>query len=96
MLDSLRKSLIAVITREQTNDLTVRQLCILICLSDGPRTVRDIAGETQLAKPSISRAGDRLEELGFAQRQDDPDDRRSVLLVLTSAGKRFLNTIAKP
>lgn len=94
-MDPLRKMLIAIVTREQTSDMTVRQLCVLICLHNGPRTVRDLAAETQIAKPSVSRAGDRLEEMGFAVRQDDPDDRRSILLVLTPSGKRFLAGVAK-
>ena len=95
MLDTLKKALVEIVMRSDTNDMTVRQLVILTCLSDGPRTVRDIADETNLAKPSISRAGDKLEYLGFARRDDDPDDRRSVLLVMTPAGKRFLAAISK-
>lgn len=93
MLDSFRNSLITVITRKQTDDMTVRQLCILTCVANAPRTVRDIAVETKLAKPSISRAGDRLKEFGFITRKDDPNDRRSVLFALTNLGKRFLTSV---
>lgn len=95
MFSELKKMLITIVSREQTDDLTVRQLCILACLTDGPRTVRDLTLETKIAKPSVSRAGDRLGALGFVKREDDPVDRRSVLLVLTPAGKRFLTTVTK-
>ncbi len=95
MSNGLKNTLIAVVRRSQTNDMMVRQLAVLTCLEDGPRTVRDLADETALPKPSISRAGDKLEALGFARRDDDPADRRSVLLVMTAAGKRFLTSITK-
>lgn len=95
MTEQLKNTLLAVVRRHQTNDLMVRQLAVLTCLQDGPRTVRDITVETTLPKPSICRAADRLEALGFARRDEDPVDRRSVLLVLTPAGKRFLTSITK-
>lgn len=78
-----------------TNDMSVRQLLVLRSLLDGSRTVRDLTAQTTVAKPSISRAGDRLEELGFATREDDPNDRRSILLTITPAGRRFLAGILK-
>jgi DNA-binding MarR family transcriptional regulator len=96
MTEQLKNTLLAVVRRSQTNDMMVRQLAVLTCLADGPRTVRDLAAETTLPKPSISRAGDKLEALGFALRKDDDADRRSVLLTITPAGKRFLATIDKP
>ena len=60
-----------------------------------PRTVRFLASDLKVSKPAISRAVDRLADLGFAGRKDDPGDRRSVLVALTKDGKRFLETLTK-
>ena len=38
---------------------------------------------------------DRLVELGYAARKDHPDDRRSVLVVLTGPGRTFLKAALK-
>ena len=92
---TLRDVLLRVVAEDATNDMTVRQLCVLANLFRGSRTVRDLAAQTAIAKPSISRAADRLEALGFALRQDDPADRRSILLVITPAGKRFLTAVTQ-
>ncbi len=91
--DTLFKILLNVITRSDMKDCTLRQFTVLLCLRERARTVRDIAQQTKLAKPLISRTADRLEDLGLAQRQDDPEDRRSVLLVLTSTGKKFITAV---
>lgn len=35
---------------------------------------------------------DRLEELGLVQRQDDPEDRRGLLIALTAEGKKLVDS----
>lgn len=95
MIPTVRQTLINVLSRTETDDITVRQLCLLLSLYDGPRTVRDVTYETSIAKPSVSRAADMWEKLGYVQRQDDPNDRRSVLMVLSKAGRRYLDNIVK-
>ena len=59
----------------------------------GPHTVRGLAAALNISKPAISRALDRLGELDFVRRKLDPVDRRSVLLLQTSAGQAFLNDL---
>jgi len=73
------------------NDYTLRQLGVMVCCKKSPTTVRDLAAELNVSRPVISRVADRLEELKFIRRIDDPDDRRSVLIELTQAGKRFID-----
>lgn len=74
------------------SDLTFRQAAVLHGCELRPRTVRDLAEELNIAKPAITRATDKLVESGFVERRDDPTDRRSVLIALTTNGKKFLRT----
>lgn len=95
MIDVLRKALLNIVIRPETNDVTARQLCVFLSLTKGQRTVRGIAEEAHLSKPAVSRAADWLQQMGFAQRHEDLDDRRSIWIVLTPAGKKFLANVVK-
>jgi DNA-binding MarR family transcriptional regulator len=70
-------------------DLTSRQLVILLECREKPCTVRGLAETLNVPKPAITRALNRVEELGLVARRDDPDDRRSILVGLTPKGSRF-------
>lgn len=72
-------------------DLSLRQLFVLFECLAADRTVKEIfeAGGPKLDKPAVTRAVDRLSELGYARRKDHPTDRRQVMVSLTSSGKRF-------
>ena len=77
-------------------DLSARQLSVLlkIYLEQGTdHTVRGLAAILNISKPVITRALDRLEELGFAKRQTDPLDRRSIIAKRTSTGSAYLRTL---
>ena len=78
--------------RRKAPDLTQRQLAILLTvyLLPPPHTVRGLAAHIDVSKPAITRALDRLEELGFAQRKIDDKDRRNVLVQRTVRGSVFL------
>lgn len=71
-------------------DLTPRQLLLLMECSEGPRTVRALAAAMNVSKPAISRAVDKLVAAEFVRRNDDPADRRSVLMALRPNGTEFL------
>ena len=91
---------------------TAMQLAILLYVADEDaerRTVRDMARCFDTSRPRITRNTDTLENLGYVARQDDPRDKRSVIIKITPAGTRFLwllsaaafdafinNTSAKP
>jgi len=90
----LRQTILALVRRDEA-DLTSRQLAVLLTvyLSAGPHTVRGLAAELTVSKPAITRALDRLGELGLARRKVDPMDRRSVLVQQTQEGKAFLTAL---
>ncbi|MDI2090042.1 MarR family transcriptional regulator [Commensalibacter oyaizuii] len=89
------KETITTLVRQETPDLSARQLAVfLICyLTDTVQTVRGLATALQVSKPAITRALDRLEELGLVSRKIDPMDRRSVLVQRTDAGAEYLTNI---
>ena len=71
------------------DDMTMRQMCVLLGCRDKVRTVRDLSEELNVAKPAITRAADRLEEAALLRRKKDPEDRRSVLLEITASGRKL-------
>lgn len=82
--------------REAGPDLTARQLALLLTLylAEGPHTVRGLAAELGISKPAVTRALDRLGQLGFARRRRDEADKRNVLVDRTSKGASFLDELA--
>jgi DNA-binding MarR family transcriptional regulator len=53
-------------------------------------TVRGLAADLKVSKSVITRALDKLSELGLAQRRPDPADRRSVLVARTEQGHQLI------
>jgi DNA-binding MarR family transcriptional regulator len=90
-LELWRHALVASV-RGDAPDLSARQMALMLSvyLGDGPHTVRGLALALKISKPAVSRALDRLGELGYIRRQRDDLDRRNVLVQKTSSGAGFL------
>jgi DNA-binding MarR family transcriptional regulator len=56
------------------------QKCVDLLLLNGPLTAGELAGRTALTTGAITAALDRLERAGFVRREDDPEDRRRVVV----------------
>ena len=95
-LDIWRRAGVASVRRDAP-DLSARQMALLLSvyLTPPPHTVRGLAEHLNVTKPVITRAVDRLSELGMVRRKTDPDDRRSVLLQRTVKGSIFLREFAE-
>lgn len=78
-------------------DLSSRQMAVLLVvyLDPPPHTVRGLAGLLKIAKPAVTRALDRLQDLGLIRRHADPHDRRSIHLGRTVAGAVYLRDMAE-
>ena len=74
---------------EKKDDLTVRQIAVLVACAKKKQTVRGLAKAIGVTRPPITRAIDRLEEFGFATRTQDTKDRRSIFVTLTKDGAAF-------
>jgi DNA-binding MarR family transcriptional regulator len=81
--------------RDEAPDLTSRQTAVFlnVYLVDASQTVRGLAHELNVSKPAITRALDRLELFQLARRQTDPKDRRSIIVLRTAEGTRYLNRL---
>ena len=77
-------------------DLSARQMTILLTVytQPPPHTVRGLSVSLNISKPAISRALDRLGQLGFVRRRRDDYDRRSIEVQRTVKGAVFLSEFA--
>lgn len=78
-------------------DLTARQfaLVLTVYLAPAPHTVRGLAAQLNVSKPAITRALDRLGQLGLVRRKRDEVDRRNVLVERTVKGSVFLHDLGE-
>lgn len=68
-------------------DLTLAQVRMLFMLSHrGPTTIRKLGDLLLIGLPAASHLVEKLVEAGFAERVEDPSDRRYVRAGLTPAG----------
>jgi len=68
-------------------ELSMGQLKTLMTIAARqPATVSEIADALEVGKPAASTLVDRLVQLGYAARAEDPADRRRTLVTTTSAG----------
>ncbi|WP_404863131.1 MarR family transcriptional regulator [Georhizobium sp. MAB10] len=83
------------LVREAGPDLTLRQLAILsqIYLVAPPHTVRGLAAALNVTKPVITRALDRMGQMGLVDRIRDEDDKRNVIIKRTVKGALYLERL---
>lgn len=95
-LELWRHALVASV-RCDAPDLSARQMALMLSvyLGDAPHTVRGLALALKISKPAVSRALDRLGELGYIRRQRDDLDRRNVLVQKTASGAGFLTEFSR-
>jgi MarR family transcriptional regulator, 2-MHQ and catechol-resistance regulon repressor len=71
------------------HDVSISQCYALEALARrGPLTLNELAAYLYLDKSTTSRVVDALERKGLLRRTDHPDDKRSVQLVATTAGRQ--------
>ena len=83
--------------RSDRTDLTARQLAVFLKTYLEPETehtVRRLAADLNISNPAITRALDRLTDSDFIRREKDANDRRSVIVRLTSAGSAYRRTLS--
>jgi DNA-binding MarR family transcriptional regulator len=71
--------------------LSVRRLDVLLHLSAAsePLTMRELADRAVISTSGLSGLIDRMERDGLLTREPVPDDRRSIRVVLSSAGRKL-------
>ena len=80
---------------ESSHDVAPHQFSVLCRLEEVPRTPGELAEIERVAKPSMTRTVGALVDRGLVVRQDDPLDRRSVILSLSAEGRRSIAAIRR-
>jgi len=72
-------------------NMTCRQIAVLMMIHAHPgNSVKQLAAALDLAKPVVTRANDKLVELGLITRTTSKADRRQVELSITKLGRLAL------
>lgn len=71
-------------------DITLPQYRLLAFLDEGERAASALADWLEVSRPSITALVDGVVQRGWVERRESPDDRRRVLHVLTTDGRRRL------
>jgi DNA-binding MarR family transcriptional regulator len=80
--------------QEAGEELSPSQAAALATIDrHGPLTPSELAVRERIQRPTATRVIARLEETGFVDRAQDPDDRRSCLVGLTPAGRELLGRV---
>lgn len=75
--------------RKAWSELTYQQYNVLRMIDvEGPSGQAEVARRLLVSAPVVTRLASTLVETGLVERSSDPNDRRAVRLVLTSAGRR--------
>jgi DNA-binding MarR family transcriptional regulator len=70
-------------------DMGEQQMGVLHELTRGKLLTSELAKKFDVANPTITRTVDRLVEMGYVEREPDPNDRRKIYLRLTEPGSRI-------
>ncbi|CAM3258806.1 MarR family transcriptional regulator [Mycobacterium intermedium] len=78
------------------DSVTVPQLRVLVMIDTrGPLNLAAVAEALEVNPSNASRICDRLIKAGLLDRQEAVNDRRHIVLSLTSAGRRLVNKVIK-
>jgi len=85
-VDEIRRRMLAALHEQGFEDLIPAHLIVLRWPGpDGLRPV-EVAGQTGMSKQALNYLLGQLEETGYLERVDDPDDRRSKRIRVTKRG----------
>jgi DNA-binding MarR family transcriptional regulator len=74
--------------------ITLPQYRVLVMLATrGPQFPSVLASELRLAPSSVTRLCDRLAAKGLILRAEAPDSRRQVVVTISAAGRRVVDTV---
>jgi DNA-binding MarR family transcriptional regulator len=87
----MRNSMKSLIGYTKQNGLSMSQTAALFKIrGEGACGVNDIGEDLQISSAAASQMMDKLVQLGFIHRSENPDDRRGKRLMLADQGNAFL------
>ena len=100
--ESLFRAQVALMRRFSAEDvwgeLSVREYDVLFTLAGcdgGAARLRELAAQSLLTQPSLSRLVERFESRGWVRRTAAPDDGRGVVVTLTDEGARLQREVGR-
>lgn len=82
--------------RRTWGDLTYQQYNVLrIVDTNGPQPQAEIARRLMVSAPVVTRLAAALADARLIERRPDPEDRRAVLVALTTAGRRRVRAMRR-
>ncbi|MBY0402709.1 MAG: MarR family transcriptional regulator [Cyanobacteria bacterium] len=88
-----------VLSKHSERSLNLKDMCfsdfvvLEILLHKGPMPINQIGDKLLLTSGSLTTAVDRLEKMGYTQRQMDPQDRRTRIVSLTPLGQEVIEAL---
>lgn len=76
---------------ESADAVAPHQYSVLMRIAERPHTPRELATIEKVSAPSMTRTVAALVGLGLAERADDPDDGRKVIVSATAEGRRVVH-----
>jgi DNA-binding MarR family transcriptional regulator len=73
--------------------LSRTEVGVLRALTAGPIRITELARREGVTQPAISLLVNRLEARGWVTREEDPGDRRAVLVAITGAGSQAFDRV---
>ncbi|MHA7303681.1 MarR family winged helix-turn-helix transcriptional regulator [Arthrobacter sp. TMN-49] len=73
-----------------TREISPGQYSVLAAVLQGPHTVGHLAAREQIQAPSMTRIVNALTASGMVSREENPQDKRQVLVHITEAGAAAL------
>ncbi|WP_083508925.1 MarR family transcriptional regulator [Arthrobacter alpinus] len=73
-----------------SREISPGQYSVLAALMNGPRTVGQLAAREQIQAPSMTRIVNGLADAAFVAREENPQDKRQVLVRITDSGSAAL------
>jgi DNA-binding MarR family transcriptional regulator len=99
-LDSVATTLLAqtsrltrLLMRSGSRELSRTEVGLLTTLTDGPRSISNLADTEALAQPSVSKLVERLEGRGLVARRRDAQDGRVVVVSICAEGETRLKQV---
>lgn len=73
-----------------TGEISPGQYSVLAAIMGGPQTVGQLAAREQIQAPSMTRIVNALAEAAFVSREENPQDKRQVLVQISESGAAAL------
>ena len=88
ILPLINRAMIVELRAEEGDDTTMPQFRVLSYLYEQPLTMSDIARRRRVSFQAAGELAQAMVKRGWIKREQNPDDRRQALLVLTDRGRR--------